>query len=151
VANSHHQAQHNWEKIGSEVLYVIYAKMARRLRKLEDLGQLKLLHSQWTIELRTSMVDAHAFINKHWTALSRTLDASANTASLLKLQPANDLEIALPELDNFLKGVAARQRDTAAIDFKPDACYPTYPPSEIPTTLNASGDHKFPRILALEA
>jgi hypothetical protein len=151
VTNSCCQAQQNWENIGSEVIYVIYAKLARRLRKMENLGHLELLHSRWTTNLKTSMIHAHACINKHWTALSKTLNANANTTSLLNLRPADDLDMALPELDHFLARFAARRQHAAAIDFRPQTEYPIYPPSELPTILNAFGDDKSLCITALEA
>jgi hypothetical protein len=125
--------------------------MTRRLRKLEKTGQLQLLHLQWITELKSSMVDAHTFIEKHWAALSKSQYANIDTDSLYNIQPAEDLDLKLPNLDAFLVGVAARRPTSTAVDFQPDAAYPKYSPDELPTNLDTSGDHKYFRIAALEA
>lgn len=144
------QAKDKWKVIGSETLYVIYAKLARRLRKLEDLGQLGLLHPQWTGEIKASMVDTHAFINDNWNALTNGHGSDINTTLLRRMQPERALDTALPELEAFLKGISTRNRDTTHADFRPNAQYPVYPHYELPKSLIASSDTKHLRLAALE-
>jgi hypothetical protein len=136
--------------MGSEVMYIIYAKMVRRLRKLEHFGHLKHTYPSWSTDLRASMVDAHTFINKHWAELTRTIDAKPDIGSLHKLEPAEDVDMALPQLNAFLGEIAARRHNNAHVDFRPDATYPIYPSNMLPT-LDASGDHQFFRLAAVEA
>jgi len=97
------------------------------------------------------MTDAHAFIKENWTAVTRSAHANVDTGLFSGLQPEKDLDIAMPDLDATLAAIAARGRSTARADFVPGEEYPTFPPAEIPTALNASGDFKFFRIAALEA
>ncbi|KAF2833125.1 hypothetical protein CC86DRAFT_450922 [Ophiobolus disseminans] len=49
----------NWKDLGGEPLYLTYTKLARRIRKLENLDQLELHPNQWLIDIKSRMTDAH--------------------------------------------------------------------------------------------
>jgi hypothetical protein len=140
----------HWKVLGSEILYVAYAKMARRIRKLEHLGQLDLLESRWAGHLQAAIVDAHNHIDEHWTSLAKRSDMNANTSSLHNLRPSQDLDLLLPELDAFLTGVSMRRRDRALADFRPDGEYAAFPQDELPSNLRTSGQPNHLQLAALE-
>ncbi|KAF1915062.1 hypothetical protein BDU57DRAFT_539445 [Ampelomyces quisqualis] len=144
-------AKDHWDVIGSEALYIINAKLDRRLRKLEKLQQLELLHPRYTEGLKASMVHIHASIGRHWSMLSANKHTDINTDLLRDLRPEHDIDLKLPKLDKFIVGIAARRPESTSENFTPDSDYPAYSPSELPTALNAFGDHKYFRIAALEA
>jgi hypothetical protein len=137
--------------LGGELLYLTYAKMARRIRKLENLGCAELFNTPWMSDIKANMVEAHALINQGWKALTARPQASFETKHLRDLRPAKDIGITIPELDVTLTAIAARLRNTARVDFVPNERYPTYSPDEIPTTLITTGDLKCFRLEALEA
>jgi hypothetical protein len=57
-----HQVNEQRHVTGSETLYLTYAKLARRIRKLENLGYKKLLDAPWMIGIQAAMTQAHALI-----------------------------------------------------------------------------------------
>jgi hypothetical protein len=133
-------------------VYLTNAKLARRLRKLEKLDQLQLLYPQWAIKLEASMVEAHAFIDNHWKLVSRSQTANIDTELLCGLQPGEDLDLHLPDLDAFLAKVAARSPTSTIANFKPDAEYPIFSLNELSINhLDASDNYKHFRLLAFEA
>jgi hypothetical protein len=140
----------HWKVLGSEILYVTYAKLARRIRKLEHLDQIGLLHAKWAADLKASMVDAHSLINEHWTSLASSIHMNADTYSLRNLQPAKDLDTVFLELDVFVTGISTRHQDLALADFRPTGEYPTFSQNELPRNLHASGLPTYLQLAALE-
>jgi hypothetical protein len=118
---------------------------------MEQLEHLSLVHPHWVEEFKASMVDAHAFIDKKWTALTGCDRANIDTASLSEMHAEGALDTSLPELDGFLASIAARRQDTACTDFRPSDEYATYTQSDLPKTLGASGDTRYLHLAALEA
>lgn len=146
-----HQINDHRHVTGSETLYLTYAKLARRIRKLENLGYKKLLDAPWMIGIQAAMTQAHALIKEDWTALTRSSNACFDPELLRTVQPAKDLDMSLPELDSNLNAIAARSRSTGRADFVPDEDFPTFAPENLPTTLNTTGDHRYYCLAALEA
>ncbi|KAH6502438.1 hypothetical protein HBI55_034300 [Parastagonospora nodorum] len=144
-------AKAKWTVIGSETLYVVYAKLERRIRKLENLGHLNLVLPSWAKELKASMVDTHAFIDKKWNTLTSCQRGNIDTTVLRSLQPEKDLDTTLPKLDAFLASISTRRQDTACANFQPDEQFPAYPEQDLPKTLGCSGDTKYLRLAAVEA
>ncbi|RMZ73552.1 very large low complexity [Pyrenophora seminiperda CCB06] len=135
----------------SETLYLIYAKLARRIRKLENLGYKKILDAPWMIGIQAAMTQAHALIKEDWTALTGSSNACFKSELLRSLQPAEHLDMSLPELDSDLNAIAARSRSPSRADFVPDEDFPMYPPDKLPTIVNATGGHGYYCLAALEA
>jgi hypothetical protein len=131
-------------------LYIISAKLGRRLRKLEKSGQLGLLDPQWVTALTSRMTDAHNVIDSHWKTLSKGSGESIDTTLLQGLQPARDLDLTLPELDTFLNSIAERLSRTECAEFRPSIEYPTFPADELPTISSVDGNYKFFRLAAFE-
>ncbi|KAL5118323.1 hypothetical protein ACEQ8H_003833 [Pleosporales sp. CAS-2024a] len=144
-------AKEKWKVIGSENVHVICAKMERRLRKLEHLGQMSLLSPHWVEQLQENMVEAHSFINSNWTALANSHSSNIDTFTLRNIQPDQALDTLLPELDTFLTSIHARERDTKCAEFLPQGNYPLYPSDELPKTLSVTHASKCSHLFALEA
>jgi hypothetical protein len=146
-----HQVNEQKHVTGSETLYLTYAKLARRVRKLENLCYKKLLDAPWMVGIQAAMTQAHALIKEDWTALTRSSNACFNPELLRTLQPAKDLDMFLPELDSDLNAMADRSRSPRRADFVPDEDFPTFPHEKLPTIVNATGGHGYYCLAALEA
>jgi hypothetical protein len=136
--------------VGSETLYIVYTKLARRLRKMEGLGQLQCLNSRWKAGIEKSVIKAHGLISQHWTALSKSSAASINMTSLKSIEVAHDLDLELPALDTFLTAIAAREPGTAVVEFEPHVEYPTFPAGDLPTISSVEGVYKTISLVAFE-
>lgn len=96
------------------------------------------------------MTDTHHVIDRHWKSLSRGSRESFDNTLLQGLQPAHDLDLALPELDSFLTSVAERLSGTECAEFRPSIEYPTFPVDELSTISSVDGEYKFFRLAAFE-
>ena len=104
---------------GSETLYLTYAKLARRIRKLESLGYKTILDAPWMIGIQATMTQAHALVKEEWTALTESSNACFKPGLLRTLQPWKDLDMFLPELDSNLDTIAARRLSPGRAAFVP--------------------------------
>ncbi|KAL5400438.1 hypothetical protein PMIN03_012373 [Paraphaeosphaeria minitans] len=141
----------NWKHMGSETVYIIYAKMARRLRKMERLGQLQSLQPQWRQEIETSMTKAHDLISQNWGALSRLSTTSIDMTPLRSREITRDLDASIPALDNFLTSIKARLPKMAISGFQPVVEYPTFAAADLPRIVGADGEYKTIFLAAFEA
>ena len=123
-------SKQNWKSLGSESVYMIHAKISRRLRKLENLGQLKLLRPQWTINIKNHMIDAFNVINENWTSLSNSPEFNVEIKSLYHLKHDTNLDISMPEVDTFLNSMLSEQQHTVAAELTPSEKFPSVPADE---------------------
>jgi hypothetical protein len=50
--------------LGDESVYLIYAKLARRICKLENIGLEVLLKAPWMTDIKANMIKTHASIKE---------------------------------------------------------------------------------------
>ncbi|KAF2622185.1 hypothetical protein BU25DRAFT_403259 [Macroventuria anomochaeta] len=140
-----------WNLFGSDYIYVLNAKMLRRLRKLEALSQLDCVLPSWMDYIRTCMVDAFGFMDKKWMAEAQNTRANLQAANLKSLRPEDALDMHLPELDTFLASVHGRKATAACSDFKPGLSYPTFAKSNLPEGFSKADEYRNFRLAAVES
>jgi hypothetical protein len=57
-------AKEHRKVLGDESVYLIHAKLARRIRKLENIGPEVLLKAPWMTDIKANIIEAHAPIKE---------------------------------------------------------------------------------------
>ncbi|USP74172.1 hypothetical protein yc1106_01446 [Curvularia clavata] len=143
-------ARRNWKDFGSEPVYIISAKLTRRLRKFKALKQNQYLKPSWDGYIETAVLDAHSLIDRHWQGLVENVQDNIDTSDVAKLQPETDLDMHLSELEAFISEAASRKPEQITSTYVPTSVYPTFCPSKLPSDLTGPEDYKHFRLAALE-
>lgn len=141
----------SWQHHRTDKLHVISAKLLRRLRKMEYLGQFEGLQSGWMEQVKAKITRAHDITNREWKAVVENTKQNLNTSTLHKMQFERDLNMELPLLDDFLSEIATRKDLSACPDFQPASIYLSLSPEELPDDLLFSSTNKTDGLLALES
>lgn len=124
----------------AEKLHIMNAKLSRRLLKLQP-GQDEMA-ALWLQNARKIMQNAHQRKQELWT---RAIDHSRpdwRLSDLRSLDFAADTLISLPELDEFLNRVAARQAQAALNSFNPQETTVRFNSMQLPTiSAGFTGDY----------
>ena len=136
--------------IRSEVLYVISAKLTRRIRKLDTFFETQPSFQDWMSVVTTSLNEAHNSMNCAWEAIANDSELNIDTSLLNTLNPSEDLNIKLEGLDGFISNIASRKRLSNASEFRPTAKYPQYMADLIPSSVNGDSGYEIFRLAAAE-
>lgn len=71
-------------------------------------------------------------------------------AVLASLEPHNDLDIDLPQLDGFIEKISRRKHQSATSDFHPTSKCLVLPKQELPTDFQGSGEYTYFYLAAVE-
>jgi hypothetical protein len=147
------QARDHWDDLGSDPLHLISAKLLRRVHKFEKLNLGHCLQPHWVDMTREDAISAHNFVVEKWTSIEAHAKNGNISSVLQSIQPAEDLNIAFPNLDEFLATIKSRETSDIFNVFKPPLTFPFCPPNELPIALvdlSASSEHKYFCLAALE-
>jgi hypothetical protein len=144
LAKGHHNV------IGCEGLYVISAKLARRIRKLDSFFETQPSFQDWMSVVKTSLNEAHDSMTNTWKTISNDNKSNIDKALLDTLKPSEDLDIRLEDLDRFIASIAGRKQQMTASEFRPASKYPQYMPKQIPSSVNGNSGSKIFQLAAAE-
>lgn len=125
-------ATSNWMKLGNDFAHPTYAKLLRRLRKLEymDTGS---LNDGWMDPIRKDILAAHDLMRSKHETMIKDLNQSIDFTGLRDLDHKSSLDLTLPELDEFLSRISALKRGIPSSTFQPSSTYLSIPAETLPT------------------
>jgi hypothetical protein len=144
------QARTQWSILGIEIVHNISAKLVRRLRKFERLGQSECLLPSWRESIEKSCLNAYSVIHQHWQCSTQDTEIIIDTTVVKNIQPGNDLDMKLPALDAFLSETQNRQHNGSSSAFRPSSEFPSFPATRLPEKIDGPSDCKYFRLAALE-
>lgn len=119
------------EQIQAEEKYIMTAKIARRLRKL-DLA----IPPPWFSLVEDALGQANSSIQHDWnTAISQSR-LNIGSYHLEDLKPSEDIYCSLPGLDEWLGSIHQRERISASTEFQPPPKLRQYEATELPSYLD---------------
>jgi len=71
------------------------------------------------------------------------VDDNIDMALLVSLEPRNDLDIDLPQLDGFIKKIFRRNRQSGIPDFHPTSEYLVFSEHKLPIDFHGSGEYTY--------
>ncbi|KAJ3494454.1 hypothetical protein NLG97_g4066 [Lecanicillium saksenae] len=134
-------------KVGfdSELLYIMHAKLHRRLCKVRDC----------TIASRAyaydAMRDALGILRKRWDQLQRRDDMRIDLSAMNTLKTQDDAKINLPDLDSYLTELANRTNSPKSMSFQPRFIMNTYAPGRLPDLEKSTEQSRDFDLLSFEA
>ncbi|KAL4812455.1 hypothetical protein BDW67DRAFT_193625 [Aspergillus spinulosporus] len=132
--------------MSDEQLYIMTAKIARRLRKL-DLSHLPA----WFPFVQTVLQKANSSIKKSRGEIMAQSGSRHDKKCLEKLNFGEDIYHSLPELDKWLEGLEERQHCLSSADFQPRTDLLEFKKAELPSPLRIGDtDYNIPNLVALE-
>ncbi|KAJ4287163.1 hypothetical protein N0V90_012561 [Kalmusia sp. IMI 367209] len=142
-------AREHHKSIGTDVFYVISAKLTGRLQKLRKLT------SECFIELYTKSAlkilgDTQSSMVARIERLTNSVDNNIDMALLASLQPRNDLDIHLPQVDEFIAKIFRRKRQSEISDFHPTSKCLVFSEHELPTNFSGSGEYTYLYLATVE-
>jgi hypothetical protein len=145
-----HLASEYPEELGTEILYATSAKLSRRIKKLETLSQNMHPSPNWMDPVCKTLFRTHDVINKRWKHILNGTRLYVDTKALEELRPENDIKVKLPELDQFIKDIAARKAVANISKFQPTVQYPQFSAHELPSSFTAYGEYQYFRLAAVD-
>lgn len=139
--------------MGSDPLHLITAKIYRRLIKFEASGAEYGFQDDWMNDIHTQTTAIHDFAVEKWKAIETVPRKHLSTTTIRSLQPQEDLDITMPDLDIFIDDIESRQKAKRAADPKLACSIVVFPANELPdaaAALSGSTEHKFFVLAALE-
>lgn len=102
-------------KVGfdSELLYIMYAKLQRRLCKVRDCATASRTYAY------AAMRDALGILKKRWDQLQKRDDKGIDLSALNTLNARDDTRINLPDLECYLTELAERINSPKSMSFQP--------------------------------
>ncbi|KAH8702789.1 hypothetical protein GQ44DRAFT_778472 [Phaeosphaeriaceae sp. PMI808] len=135
-AKVHHKS------IGTDLLYVISAKLTGRLQKLRKLISESSI-SLYTKSALMLLEDAQSWMIARIGRLTNSVDNNIDMAVLASLQPRNDLDIHLPRVDEFIAKIFHRKCQSDISDFHPTSKCLVFSEHELPTNFSGSGEYTY--------
>jgi hypothetical protein len=123
-------------------LYVISAKLTGRLQKLRKLTSERSFGS-YTKSALMLLEDTRSRMIAKIGRLTNSVDNNIDMTVLASLQPRNDLDIHLPQVDEFIAKIFRRKRQSDISDFHPTSKCPVFSEHELPTNFNGSGEYTY--------
>ena len=112
----------------SDILHVLMAKISRRLLKLGINTD-----KPYIAFIRTALLQAHETIKGRWQQIMDQSSPRLDLTRLTSLAPREDTPHHLPELDEFIAGIAKRKGIQKSSTFKPGPVLPTFSSDDLPT------------------
>lgn len=138
-----------WQPVGAEQLYVISAKLTGRLQKLRELISDRFF-CLYTDNILTLLKDTRSWIERKFRHLADSADNNIDLAVLANLEPRNDLDIDLPQLDRFIEKISRRKHQSAVSDFHLTSKCLVLLEHELPTDFQGSGEYTYFYLAAVE-
>jgi hypothetical protein len=133
--------------LASGALYIINAKLARRLIKL-DINHTEL----WMQKVHDTMKRTTAYLRDRWVVVVKNDSRSLELSGILKQSIDQEYEFSLPELERFIDEVGQRQGLPGANTFQPSSTIIRVSGDDLPLLHSAqtSGDYRTYNIVAFE-
>ncbi|KAI1674179.1 DUF3638 containing protein [Pyrenophora tritici-repentis] len=132
----------HYESTDSDLLYIISAKLTGRLQKLR-----KLIPGSsfdlYTKSAQTLLEEARLRMTARIDRLMNSVDNDIDMAVLTNLQPRNELDIHLPQIDEFIAKIFRRARQSDVSDFQPSSKCLVYLQHELPTNFRGAGEYTY--------
>ena len=121
---------------------MISAKLTGRLQKLRKLVPERsfILYTTSTLTL---LKDVQSFLKASVERFAHGADRHIDTSVLATFHPRNELDIHLPQLDEFITGIFRRKRQTSISNFLPTTSCLVCSEHELPTDFNSSGEYTY--------
>ena len=87
--------------------------------------------------------DARSWMIAKIRRLTNSVDNNIDMAVLASLQPRNDLDIHLPQVDEFIAKIFRRKRQSDISDFHPTSKCLVFSEHELPTNFSGSGEYTY--------
>jgi hypothetical protein len=97
----------------------------------------------YTKSARTLLEEARSWMIARTERLTNSVDNNIDMAVLANLQPHNELDIHLPQVDEFIAKTFRRERQSAISDFHPTSKCLVYLEHELPTNFSGSGEYTY--------
>ncbi|KAL4861979.1 hypothetical protein BDV12DRAFT_207643 [Aspergillus spectabilis] len=119
--------------MSDEQLYLMNAKIARRLHKL-DLSYLPA----WFPFVQNVLQETNNYILKSWRGIMAQSSPQHDKDHLVKLDFGKDVYYSLPDLDKWLEALNKRQYCSSSADFQPCTGLLEFEETKLPLSLNTS-------------
>lgn len=114
-----------------EFIYIMIAKIQRRLHKLSKSGP-QILPPLVTGDIKNTLKISSKRLSKIWNLAQQTDSRDLQLRSLSTLDFETDTLVALPAFDNYIEGMRDRQRGNETARFIPASQLIKYKPSVLP-------------------
>jgi hypothetical protein len=136
----------SFEKICSEHRYIMTAKIARRLRKL-DLPK----SPAWFPTVQDALKRANGVIRRSWRSIMVENNLQHDPLRLANLDFDKDIYCSLPGLDQWLERIDRRGLSPALAEFRPQSKLLQFQSTELPSRLDLTDhDYKLVNLAAFE-
>ncbi|OAL48858.1 hypothetical protein IQ07DRAFT_681560 [Pyrenochaeta sp. DS3sAY3a] len=135
-------AKVHYNSIGTDLLYTISAKLTSRLQKLRKrISERSFgLYTNYAIMV---LKDAHSSMKDKIGRFTNNMDKNIYLAVLASLQPCNDLDVDIPQLDEFIAKIFRRKSQSDMSDFHPTSKCQIFSEDELPTNFSGSGEYTY--------
>ena len=137
------------ESIGTDLLCVVSAKLTGRLQKLRKL----ISERSFGLYTKSSMMileDTRAWIIAKIGRLTDSVHNNIDMAVLASLQPHNDLDIHLPQVDEFIAKIFRRKCQSDIAGFHPTSECLEFSEHELPMNFSGSVGYMYFYLAAVE-
>lgn len=128
--------------LGTDLLYVISAKLSGRPQKLRKL----IPEHSFVTYTRSALVlleDTRSWMIKKIERLTNSVDNNIDMANIASLQPGNDLDIHIPQVDEFIVQTFRRKPQIGTSDFQPTSRCLEFSKHELPSDFVGSGEYTY--------
>ncbi|KAJ6191961.1 hypothetical protein J3E72DRAFT_399452 [Bipolaris maydis] len=132
----------HYELIDIDLMYIISAKLTGRLQKLRKLISGRSF-DLYTKSAQKLLDEARLSMVARIERATNSADNNIDMAVLADLQPDNELDIHLPEVDDFITKIYRRKRQVDVSDFQPTSTCLVYLEHELPTNFSGSGEYTY--------
>lgn len=123
-------------------MYIISAKLTGRLQKLRKLISGRSF-DLYTKSAQTLLDEARLLMVTRTERVTNSVDNNIDMAVLANLQPHNELDIYLPQVDKFIAKISRRERQSDVSVFQPTSKCLVYLEHELPTNFSGSGEYTY--------
>ncbi|SMY26080.1 unnamed protein product [Zymoseptoria tritici ST99CH_1A5] len=123
------------QSLHSNMLYCMSAKIVRRLQKLPNQPP-ALMHARE--EIQDTLSSSHNAMQQRMKSAQATKDL--NLSKLSSLNFAQDVVMALPEIDEYIRMMQSRPSSSRPPSFDPPSRIVKYEPTELPSLASAAFD-----------
>ncbi|TGJ81237.1 hypothetical protein E0Z10_g7524 [Xylaria hypoxylon] len=133
--------------LSSEVIFSMSAKLSRRLLKIGPGISKRVL-----LRVQGAMESAYAKLSERWSAIQKQNSPKIDVTELSNLNSPQDCYVSIPELDDHITWMAARQQEQNFGAFQPPSTLMIFPPHDLPRLpQDFTNDSKSNAIANLEA
>ncbi|KAF2638121.1 hypothetical protein P280DRAFT_91529 [Massarina eburnea CBS 473.64] len=132
-----------------DLLHATSAKLNRRLRKLRTLLP-EQLYNVCAEPARVSLLRAYDDMKEKWIALTTDAKDNIRLAPVRDLQAEKDLDISIPQLDQFIERIFDRKKHSTTSEFRPTVEHPQFQRDVLPSKFKTYGEDRFFTLAAVE-